>query len=473
MTDNYTKIEGELEKEEEKTCTKCKEVKPFSEFHKRSAHPTGRAAHCKRCVSLKGGHTPMKKSFVDVDNEKRECTQCRTILPFSSFSRNRRDKYGRHSICKSCILSKKVYAKDKDIKVDLENELKECESCKKMLSFNCFNKDSRCPAGLKLSCNECSGHISKTDYIKEEKECASCKEVLPFSDFYKDTSHDDGMRSSCIICTRKSKGTSPRKVVVIDFEAKTKMCSRCNEILEFSNFAKNSNGVAGLSPACRSCCSIDKGHTPQKIMFLDVDKELKQCTYCEEILDFTEFNKCTNAKSGLNSKCRKCVKENRLNNLEKNRAMCRKSEAKHRDKRNAKKRKYQRENRVKLNAKEKEKVRTDPNFKMRKNLRSRGANAVRYGIKAGSFVSDLGCSLDYFHKYLEAKFYDRDDSSHTPMSWENQGFYGWHMDHIKPLISFDLTDREQFVEAAHYTNYQPLWAEHNQAKGDREDWSRW
>jgi len=34
----------------------------------------------------------------------------------------------------------------------------------------------------------------------------------------------------------------------------------------------------------------------------------------------------------------------------------------------------------------------------------------------------------------------------------------------------DLTDRDQFVEAAHYTNYQPLWAEDNQAKGDREDY---
>lgn len=54
----------------------------------------------------------------------------------------------------------------------------------------------------------------------------------------------------------------------------------------------------------------------------------------------------------------------------------------------------------------------------------------------------------------------------TPgMSWTNYG--DWHIDHIKPLASFDLTDRVQLLVACHFTNLQPLWAEENLKKGDR------
>lgn len=42
-----------------------------------------------------------------------------------------------------------------------------------------------------------------------------------------------------------------------------------------------------------------------------------------------------------------------------------------------------------------------------------------------------------------------------------------NIDHIKPLASFDLTDRSQFLEACHYTNLQPLWSEDNIEKSNK------
>ena len=49
------------------------------------------------------------------------------------------------------------------------------------------------------------------------------------------------------------------------------------------------------------------------------------------------------------------------------------------------------------------------------------------------------------------------------MAWKNYG--KWHIDHIIPLDSFDLTIREQLLEACHFTNLQPLWEEDNLKKG--------
>ena len=59
------------------------------------------------------------------------------------------------------------------------------------------------------------------------------------------------------------------------------------------------------------------------------------------------------------------------------------------------------------------------------------------------------------------------------MVWDNWGTQKidgpkkWHLDHVIPLAQFDLTDRDQFLKAVHYTNLQPLWAEENVAKGSK------
>ena len=97
---------------------------------------------------------------------------------------------------------------------------------------------------------------------------------------------------------------------------------------------------------------------------------------------------------------------------------------------------------------------------MRNRLRSRLYNAINNNQKVGSAVKDLGCSIEEFKIYLESKF-------SPDMTWENWSINGWHIDHIKPISSFDLTDRKQLLEACHYTNLQPLWADENLTKGKK------
>jgi len=68
----------------------------------------------------------------------------------------------------------------------------------------------------------------------------------------------------------------------------------------------------------------------------------------------------------------------------------------------------------------------------------------------------LGCSFTFLRFWLESKFLPN-------MSWENYG--DWHVDHIRPLASFDLTDPKQQALAFHFLNLQPLWAKDNLSKG--------
>jgi hypothetical protein len=83
-------------------------------------------------------------------------------------------------------------------------------------------------------------------------------------------------------------------------------------------------------------------------------------------------------------------------------------------------------------------------------------------LKKGSPVRDLGCSIDEFRSYLESKW-------KPGMNWENHSKDGWHIDHIKRLADFDLTDKEQLLRACHYTNLQPMWAEIHRIKTKEEN----
>lgn len=53
------------------------------------------------------------------------------------------------------------------------------------------------------------------------------------------------------------------------------------------------------------------------------------------------------------------------------------------------------------------------------------------------------------------------------MTWENYGFYGWHIDHIKPCDSFDLMNSKEQEKCFNYRNLQPLWAEENFKKSNK------
>ena len=106
------------------------------------------------------------------------------------------------------------------------------------------------------------------------------------------------------------------------------------------------------------------------------------------------------------------------------------------------------------------KQKTDPIYRMMKSLRSRLHKALEnQGVKKDIHSKKLfGADQEFVWKHLESLF-------NSGMARENYGFKGWHIDHIKPMSAFDLSDPEQLKECCHYKNLQPLWWYDNLSKG--------
>ena len=105
-----------------------------------------------------------------------------------------------------------------------------------------------------------------------------------------------------------------------------------------------------------------------------------------------------------------------------------------------------------------DKKQEDTNFQIKNATSARIRKAVQRGSKAAKTCSLLGCTIPELKLYLQSKFTNN-------MNWKNYG--QWHIDHIKPCASFDLTVVTEQYKCFHYTNLQPLWAIDNLKKGTK------
>jgi hypothetical protein len=109
---------------------------------------------------------------------------------------------------------------------------------------------------------------------------------------------------------------------------------------------------------------------------------------------------------------------------------------------------------------QKERLINDPQFKISKNLRTRINHALNGNLKSEPTLKLLGCTIEFLKSHLESKF-------RPGMTWENHTKFGWHIDHIRPCASFDLTIPKEQQKCFHYSNLQPFWAKDNLSKGSK------
>jgi hypothetical protein len=102
----------------------------------------------------------------------------------------------------------------------------------------------------------------------------------------------------------------------------------------------------------------------------------------------------------------------------------------------------------------------DPAFRLVNQIRKKIYLTLRLEQKYARSLELLGCTAIEAREHIERQFTQG-------MTWDNWAIDGWHIDHIKPIASFDLSNEEQQRQCFHYTNLQPLWANDNYKKSDK------
>lgn len=181
---------------------------------------------------------------------------------------------------------------------------------------------------------------------------------------------------------------------------------------------------------------------------------MKTCTSCGEVKDFSCFHTHPRTRDGYRGKCKPCKS-----------AYSKEWHAKNRDRILAQQTAYRQAHRdeivKKIVASQRERRARDPMYKFHMALRRRTLYAFHnVGLQKSERTMELvGCTTEQLREHLVSLF-------KPGMTLENHGSY-WHIDHIRPVASFDLSDPEQVKQCFHYTNLQPLTATENLKKGAR------
>ena len=146
----------------EKKCSKCKETKPASEFHKDNSKKDGLYYCCKKCNQK----NHLSKNY-DVSVTEKKCYTCKKTLPANSFTIKRASTDGLHSYCKKCNRKRgrKHYHKvAKHCNYEVSVIQKTCSKCQNTKPEHEFNRNRRMRDGLDTYCKSCRAEYSKAYY---------------------------------------------------------------------------------------------------------------------------------------------------------------------------------------------------------------------------------------------------------------------------------------------------------------------
>ena len=208
----------------------------------------------------------------------------------------------------------------------------------------------------------------------------------------------------------------------------TKACAGCFSTKSLFEFYLKLGRPS--SAFCKECFKLNMARR----------RELKRDEVNAKQRDYTKRNKASVAEA-----CRKWATANKTRTREYAREYYRKNHEKQRSQKNALMKKQ----------------RKDPSNRLRWHL-SRRMNLALHDqgeYKRSSLSDYIGCTMPELRAWLEKQF-------KRGMTWKNYGPH-WHVDHILPCSSFDLSDPKQVLQCFHFTNLRPLKAFDNVSKGGK------
>ena len=279
--------------------------------------------------------------------------------------------------------------------------------------------------------------------------CKGCKEMKPYSMFFKDASKPNGIRNYCKQCFNAAakKRMEEREPIFCT----TFTCSNCGETKDVSMFHKDSKKPKGIRTRCKACCvewtkSYHENHRDE-IILRKRKRRLCPAVQQQEKESYKEYYHRPEIKE------RYAEYRNRPEIASRYQDYRNVQENKKRLKMMAQKNKPVHNQRVR------ERYKSDQNYRLIAILRSRcRIHKTCNGLKT-SYLTLLGCDIDFFKPWIEFRFDDN-------MNWDNLGTY-WHLDHILPVNKFDFKIERSRHMCFHWTNLQPLPASENQSKRDK------
>lgn len=303
------------------------------------------------------------------------------------------------------------------------------------------------------------------------------------------------------------------------FEEGYKRCGTCDEIKPLLDFRKTKDGYRGVAGTCKICTSIKtkQYQDSPKYRLTYHDRTWKKfpikheyrpdfkfiCAVCSK--EFIIVGTPKGYKKALfcsiqesyDKKQQTCSKScsdkyfNKRIGTEKRRERY-KNDAEYRNKildfqnevrkteeykkyRIEYQREYRKENKEKVNTYQSkwasDKRKTDLSYKMMELLRKRVLGVLKETgfYKEETTLELIGADVEFIQEYLESQFEEG-------MSWDNWTPKGWHLDHIRPCSTFDLSDINQQRICFNWRNLQPLWGHINTSKKDlytKEDEEVW
>jgi len=222
----------------------------------------------------------------------------------------------------------------------------------------------------------------------------------------------------------------------------SKKCTKCKITKPLTNFYLDRAIITKTSylSKCKICCKVNQDKRKKN----DIDETIKTkiCSVCQVEKDISDFYKSYRHKDGYFSFCGPCHTV-KTNNIGKNPKFKRTKEYMI---------EYMKEKNKDINYKMKHVIRSNMKSQLKK---------IKKGLKIDKTFNYVGCTLEFFKIWIEHQFDKK-------MNWENHGSY-WHLDHIKPCSSYDLSNQDEIYQCYNWTNLRPLDKEENIKKSDNLD----